>query len=111
MSATIGVEHRSWPAYVYVRQSTLAQVRHNQESTERQSICAARQSAGAGLDAANDPDIGSGPRRIGNSDGGTGRLQVAGCRRLDGPGGGGVCPRGVAPRALEPGTACWSCAH
>src|SRR6266436_2452070 len=36
MSATIGVEHRSRPAYVYVRQSTLAQVRHNQESTERQ---------------------------------------------------------------------------
>jgi DNA invertase Pin-like site-specific DNA recombinase len=36
MSATIGVGHRSRPAYVYVRQSTLAQVRHNQESTERQ---------------------------------------------------------------------------
>jgi DNA invertase Pin-like site-specific DNA recombinase len=36
MSATIGVNHRSRPAYVYVRQSTLAQVRHNQESTERQ---------------------------------------------------------------------------
>jgi DNA invertase Pin-like site-specific DNA recombinase len=36
MSATIAVEHRSRPAYVYVRQSTLAQVRHNQESTERQ---------------------------------------------------------------------------
>jgi len=36
MSATIGVEHRSRPAYVYVRQSTLAQVRHNQESTQRQ---------------------------------------------------------------------------
>src|ERR1700730_8763867 len=36
MSATIGAEHRSRPAYVYVRQSTLAQVRHHQESTERQ---------------------------------------------------------------------------
>src|SRR5712671_65231 len=36
MSAAIGAEHRSRPAYVYVRQSTLAQVRHNQESTERQ---------------------------------------------------------------------------
>src|SRR5438552_8003123 len=36
MSATIGAEHRSRPAYVYVRQSTLAQVRHNQGSTERQ---------------------------------------------------------------------------
>jgi DNA invertase Pin-like site-specific DNA recombinase len=36
MSATITEQHRSRPAYVYVRQSTLAQVRHNQESTERQ---------------------------------------------------------------------------
>src|SRR5450759_5266607 len=36
MSATIEVKHRSRPAYVYIRQSTLAQVRHNQESTERQ---------------------------------------------------------------------------
>src|ERR1700732_4664020 len=36
MSAIIDVRHRSRPAYVYVRQSTLAQVRHNQESTERQ---------------------------------------------------------------------------
>jgi len=36
VSATIGVQHRSRPAYVYVRQSTLAQVRHNQESTQRQ---------------------------------------------------------------------------
>jgi DNA invertase Pin-like site-specific DNA recombinase len=36
MSAMIEVKHRSRPAYVYVRQSTLAQVRHNQESTERQ---------------------------------------------------------------------------
>ena len=36
MSAIIDVKHRSRPAYVYVRQSTLAQVRHNQENTERQ---------------------------------------------------------------------------
>src|ERR1700733_13413677 len=36
MSAVISEQHRSRPAYVYVRQSTLAQVRHNQESTERQ---------------------------------------------------------------------------
>jgi len=36
MSATVMVKHLSRPAYVYVRQSTLAQVRHNQESTERQ---------------------------------------------------------------------------
>jgi DNA invertase Pin-like site-specific DNA recombinase len=36
MSAMIEVKHLSRPAYVYVRPSTLAQVRHNQESTERQ---------------------------------------------------------------------------
>ncbi len=36
MSALITEAHRNKPAYVYVRQSTLAQVHHNQESTERQ---------------------------------------------------------------------------
>lgn len=36
MSAQITVEHRQKPAYIYIRQSTLAQVRHHQESTERQ---------------------------------------------------------------------------
>src|ERR1017187_9371335 len=66
------------------------------------SICAARQSAGAGLDAANDPDIGSGPGCVGSPDGGPGGLQDAGSRCLDGPGGSGVCARGVAPGALEP---------
>ena len=36
MSTQITDAHLSKPAYIYVRQSTLAQVRHNQESTERQ---------------------------------------------------------------------------
>jgi DNA invertase Pin-like site-specific DNA recombinase len=36
MNPKITELHRSKPAYVYVRQSTLAQVRHHQESTERQ---------------------------------------------------------------------------
>ena len=36
MNTTITPAHLSKPAYIYVRQSTLAQVRHNQESTERQ---------------------------------------------------------------------------
>lgn len=36
MSAQITPLHREKPAYIYVRQSTLAQVRHNQQSTERQ---------------------------------------------------------------------------
>lgn len=35
MSALITEAHRNKPAYVYVRQSTLAQVHHNQQSTER----------------------------------------------------------------------------
>jgi DNA invertase Pin-like site-specific DNA recombinase len=36
MNSTISEQHLSRTAYVYVRQSTLAQVRHHQESTERQ---------------------------------------------------------------------------
>jgi DNA invertase Pin-like site-specific DNA recombinase len=36
MNTTINEQHLSKTAYVYVRQSTLAQVRHHQESTERQ---------------------------------------------------------------------------
>jgi len=32
----ISEQQQSKPAYIYVRQSTLAQVRHHQESTERQ---------------------------------------------------------------------------
>lgn len=36
MSAHITQQHREKPAYIYVRQSTLAQVRHHQQSTERQ---------------------------------------------------------------------------
>src|SRR5216684_6200879 len=36
MNPKITEHHRSKTAYVYVRQSTLAQVRHHQESTERQ---------------------------------------------------------------------------
>jgi DNA invertase Pin-like site-specific DNA recombinase len=36
MNSTISEQHLNRTAYVYVRQSTLAQVRHHQESTERQ---------------------------------------------------------------------------
>ena len=36
MSPKITDQHRSRPAYIYVRQSTNAQVLHHQESTERQ---------------------------------------------------------------------------
>ena len=36
MNTNITQAHQSKPAYIYVRQSTLAQVRHNHESTERQ---------------------------------------------------------------------------
>jgi DNA invertase Pin-like site-specific DNA recombinase len=36
MNSKITESHQSKPAYIYVRQSTLAQVRHHQESTERQ---------------------------------------------------------------------------
>ena len=36
MNSKISEQQQSKPAYIYVRQSTLAQVRHHQESTERQ---------------------------------------------------------------------------
>jgi DNA invertase Pin-like site-specific DNA recombinase len=36
MSAPITEQHLKQSAYIYVRQSTLSQVRHHQESTERQ---------------------------------------------------------------------------
>ena len=36
MNSKITEQHRSRPAYIYVRQSTSAQVLHHQESTERQ---------------------------------------------------------------------------
>lgn len=36
MNTKITPQHHSKPAYIYIRQSTLAQVRHHQESTERQ---------------------------------------------------------------------------
>ena len=36
MNPKITEQHRNRPAYIYVRQSTNAQVLHHQESTERQ---------------------------------------------------------------------------
>ncbi len=36
MSAKIKDHHRARPAYIYLRQSTQGQLRHHQESTERQ---------------------------------------------------------------------------
>ena len=36
MSGKIQNEHLGKPAYIYLRQSTMGQVRHNPESTERQ---------------------------------------------------------------------------
>ncbi|MGF6544033.1 hypothetical protein OKW32_007410 [Paraburkholderia youngii] len=37
MNTRITPQHQSKPANIYIRQSTLAQVRHHQESTESQS--------------------------------------------------------------------------
>ena len=36
MNPKITPVHQTKPAYIYIRQSTLGQVRHHQESTERQ---------------------------------------------------------------------------
>src|SRR5262249_35003167 len=43
--AKIGASHLSRAAYVYLRQSTTAQVEHNRESTQRQYALAARATA------------------------------------------------------------------
>ena len=36
MTSKVQEHHRVRPAYIYIRQSTLGQVRHHQESTDRQ---------------------------------------------------------------------------
>ena len=72
MNTTISEQHLSKTAYVYVRQSTLAQVRHHQESTERQ-CCGMREKAlQLGWLDGSDFDRGSGQVR--STDYGAGRF-------------------------------------
>src|SRR5260370_40835369 len=100
MNPKITEHHRSKTAYVYVRQSTLAQVRHHQESTERQ-YAPAGESAGTGLERAGDPHSRPGSGDVGGADNGAGRLQDTGGGGLDGPGGRGSCVRGLTVGGRE----------
>jgi hypothetical protein len=100
MNPQITEHHRSKPAYVYVRQSTLAQVRHHQESTNRQY--ALREKArGIGLERAGDPRSRPGSGYVGCPDNRAGRLQDPGSRGFHGSGGCGVCLGGFAAGAVE----------
>ena len=100
MNPKITEHHRSRPAYIYLRQSTPSQVRHHQESTERQY--ALREKAlELGWSESADPHAGSGPGQDGDRDGEAGGLQDLGGGCLDGPSGRGVCVGSLAAGALE----------
>ena len=93
-------QHRSKPAYIYLRQSTPGQVLHHRESTERQYALRekARELGWSESPIRTlDQDLG----KTGHGDDAAGGLQdfSGGC--LDGPGGRGVCPGSLAPGALE----------
>ena len=100
MNPKITEHHRSKPAYIYLRQSTLAQVRHHQESTERQY--ALREKAlelGWSESAIRtlDRDLGISGAQMTGRDG----LQDLGGGCLDGASGRGVCFGSLAAGALE----------
>ena len=100
MTAQVTLSHRQKTAYVYVRQSTMGQVRNHQESTERQYALKDK-AISLGWPATSmhilDGDLGiSGatqqrPRRF----------QEVGGRGLPGRGGGRVRPGGIAPGAVQ----------
>ena len=122
MHPKIAEHHRSKPAYIYLRQSTPGQVRHHQESTERQY--ALREMAlelgwSESLIRILDRDLGkTGTEMAGREDFKTlvadavthaERAYRVPC--LDGSGGRGVCVgSGRGWRApISTGIGCWSC--
>ena len=68
-------------------------------------VCVAREGAGTGLERSCDPHPRSGPRQVGNADGGTGGFQDLGSRCLDGTSGRGVCLGSLPTFALGLGLA------
>src|SRR5258705_347242 len=64
-------------------------------------ICAARESAGAGLEPDGDPHSRPGSGNVGGTGNGAGRLQDPGSGCFDGSGGRGVCIGGLATSPLE----------
>jgi len=91
MNPKISEQQQSKPAYIYVRQSTLAQVRHHQESTERQ-YALRKKALELGWSETSirilDRDLGS----IWCPYDGTRGLQDPGSGCFDGPGGRGGLP-------------------
>ena len=93
--------HLERPAYVYVRQSTMGQVRHHHESTERQYALrnrAVRDDVGAGAN----PDPRPGSRTVGSADDRPRGFQDAGRRRVPGTRRGHLRPGSVAAGPLQP---------
>ena len=112
MISKIQDRHRQKPAYVYIRQSTIAQVRHHQESTERQ-YALKNKALDLGWSPAAirilDGDLGKSASRIsGRKDFKTLVADVS-----DGPGWRSICPGGITTGAFVPGLAaiCWNCAR
>src|SRR2546425_1983558 len=64
-------------------------------------VCPARESAGTGLERADDPHSRPGSGDVGGTDNGAGRLQDPGSGGLDGSGGCGVCLGGLAAGAFQ----------
>ena len=104
MNSTISEQHLNRTAYVYVRQSTLAQVRHHQESTERQ-YALTEKALELGWRESSVQILDRDLWEVRGTDSGTGRFQDAGGGSLDGPGGRRFCAGGFATGALESGLA------
>ena len=112
VSAKIGPVHLGRDAYVYVRQSTLTQVREHTESLVRQYELRERAVA-LGWDAHQvrviDADLG----RSGAEATSAGRVQGAGRRRRAGQGRDHLRHRGRRgwPATTPTGISCWICAR
>ena len=109
-NSKITEQHRSRPAYIYVRQSTNAQVLHHQESTERQyALRTMALELGWNESAIRtlDRDLGMTGTEMTRSGG----FQDSGGGCLDGPSGCSVLLRkshGWRAR-ISTGIGCWSC--
>ncbi len=104
MNSKIAEQHRSKPAYIYLRQSTPGQVRHHQESTERQyALREMAMQLGWSETAIRilDRDLGE----DGHGDDQAGGLQDLGGGCLDGSSGRSICFGSLATGTLEPGLA------
>ena len=105
-------QHLARKAYVYVRQSTMAQVERNTESRERQYELVDR-AVGLGWDGSEVVVVDEDQGRSAKSTDGRDGVPAAGRRRRPGAGSGswsGSRSRG-SRAAMLTGTGCWICAR